>query len=56
MGKFIATFAAIFVLLGAASVPVHAQASDTELSFWESVRDSEASEELEAYLKAALSD
>jgi len=51
MGRFVATFATIFVLLGAGSVPAHAQASDTELSFWESVRDSEASEELEAYLK-----
>jgi len=51
MGKFVAAFATIFVLLGAGSVPANAQASNTELSFWESVRDSDQPQELEAYLK-----
>jgi hypothetical protein len=52
MGKFVAAFTAILVLLGAGSVPAYAQASDTELSFWERVRDREAPVEFKAFLKA----
>jgi len=52
MRKLLATFAAIMMLSALDPAPAHAQADATELSFWESARDSDKPQELEAYLKA----
>jgi len=52
MRKMLATFAAILMLSALDPAPAHAQTDATELSFWESVRDSDKPQELEAYLKA----
>jgi len=52
MRKLLATLAAILMLSALDSPAALAQADATELSFWESVRDSDQPRELEAYLKA----
>ena len=52
MRKLLTTLAAILLLSALDPAPTHAQVDATELSFWESVRDSDKPQELEAYLKA----
>jgi TPR repeat protein len=52
MRKLLITLAAILMLTALDAAPAFAQADATELSFWESVRDSDQPQELEAYLKA----
>ncbi len=52
MRKSLTTFAAILMLSALGAPAAHAEADATELSFWESVRDSDKPQELETYLKA----